>query len=344
MKDIESLSSSDEMSAKEAFDNLYDPIQSELTKYLVSKISNPQDREEIIANSCIRIWNVRRKFKAESVGAWFLHIRRICWWAAIDHLRTKQEHDAFEDHGKQDESFEEATSASAKARRRLHNLADQVWLGWDASVSPLDRKRRVLAAQLFYLHDRKWSEIACVVRLRPERDRELFDDWISQKPTLLHLSFKEFHASNQELCEILLGKRPVMSASAEHRYRPVNWTPEEIEFVRYRFQYGVEPAHFSEEFAQRVTEACLKLFPFIDRFERVEKKIMRPLDQNSLLSSVGLWKRIVFHYHAVNDIKYKHIQERVEPIANRGGQKMNENTMQAWLSSGRLAKLLKDAK
>lgn len=130
-----------------------------------------------------------------------------------------------------------------------------------------------------------------------------------------------------------------MSPEGEHGCHRTNWTPEQIEFIRYRFQYGIELGHFPADLATQTIEACLKLFPFIDRFERIEKKVAKA----NLLSTVGLWKRIVFQYHAVNDLKYKQIQERTEPIATRAGQKMNDNTMQAWLSSGRLAKQLKDA-
>jgi DNA-directed RNA polymerase specialized sigma24 family protein len=343
MSDIELVSGSDETRAKEAFDKLHNLIQVELAKYLAHKISNPVDREEIISKSCLRIWNVRTKFLAESVGAWYQHIYRVCWWVAIDHLRSKQEHGTFEDHGILDTAFEEIDETSAESRRRLHDLADSVWLGWDRSVEPLERKRRVLAAQLFYLHSRNWAEIATVVRLRPDSDRAKFDDWISQKPTLLHLSFKELYATNKELCEILLGERPVLTGQGEPRYHQVNWTREQIEFIRYRFQYGVEPTHISPDLAEQTIAECLELFPFVDRFDRIEKQITKPNGAANLLNTVGLWKRIVFHYHAVNDLKYRQIQERVEPIATRVGQRMNSNTMQAWLSSGRLAQQLRDS-
>lgn len=343
INDIEALSCLDETRAKEAFDRLYPEIQSDLGRFLASKISDAQDREEIIAKTCIRIWNVRTKFVAQGLGAWYRHIFRLCRWIALDHLRTKQEYVSLDDKEVADRAFEAISTGDTQARRRLHDLADQVWLGWDASVNSLERKRRVLAAQLFLLHGRSWPEVASVVHLRSDVDRAKFDDWVTHEPTLLHLSFKELHATNQELCEILLGQRPIMSALSQPKYRSVNWSQDQVEYIRYRFQYGIESSHLPPDLASQTTESCLALFPFMDRFDRVERSIPRPHQASKLLAKVGLWKRIVFQYHAVNDLKYKQIQERTEPIANRVGQKMNDNTMQAWLSSGRLAKQLRDA-
>ncbi len=343
MKDVDRLPSPDEDVAKEAFDRLYPAIRQILEQYLIPRVSLLQDREEIVVKSCERIWHARHQFKPISIESWLSHIRRLCRWAAIDHLRTKRQNDPLIETGKNDPEIEEIESDESEFQRRLYDLADQVWLGWDSTVPPVQRNRQVLAAQLFFLHGQAWDKVAAVARLRPDMDRSKFDQWLEHEPTLLHMAFREVYAASQELTDILLGTRATMScAPGDEILLNVDWTKDQVEIIRHRFLFGHDPAermkHVSKQLIEETIEACLQQFPFCDRLERVKHKVTPSRRISNCLTRKGLWKRVVFHYCASMDrLEHKHILERVAPSATACDQRMDGNTLQAWWGSGRLA-------
>ena len=50
-------------------------------------------------------------------------------------------------------------------RSKIYRAADELWLGVEPGIDPRERRQRLLAAQLHFLHGRSWTEISEIVAI-----------------------------------------------------------------------------------------------------------------------------------------------------------------------------------
>ncbi len=352
LRQIERLVDDDEAAAKAAFDKLAERVRPFLGRSLADLMPIESDRQDVIQITLERIWAKRLNFKVQSIGAWWAYVAVTARRCALDRIGANVE-TILEDIPTDQHDYIAIIAEFSAHRSRLYSLADELWLGTDSSLPKLDRKRRLLAAQLHYLHDQPWEETCAIVGVGKPIAREELDSWLLSDAVLNDLSYSQLHKGNERLACKILGLDDSVRESEFDDFRrraergmaapPEGWGWEEVRIVILRYVNGLLTEKIqqlapdlSKPQIEAVLEKCKVRLPFEDAALELQRAFVgKNLCQNPL-TSAGLWKRLVFQYFAAQELPQKQILERTQSAAQSVGYELTEGMVNVWLSGGRL--------
>lgn len=351
MRQLERFTGPDTEAAKDAFTHLSSEIIPVLRRSLGAILPRESDREDSIASTLVKLWEKRTSFEIRGDKAWWSYVCTIGRNCALSVLHDGGGMELDEDLTVADSTAIQTFATYRYERERLYRLADELWLGISPELEERERHRRLLAAQLFYLHDQSVNEIVSILGTEP-LSRATLDDWLSDEPTLRDLSFNELYLENEALAEHLLEIESDMTLEDLDRLAcssqpPNGWTWPEAKVVLVRYRNGLITDKILQLFpemppaeVEALLQRCLELLPFAERARCIRQTLKSKRVGTEAVVDSGLWKRLVFGYYAACDLPQKQIFERTEPPASVLGYHLTEPMLNAWLSSGRLCKQL----
>lgn len=176
---------------------------------------------------------------------------------------------------------------------------------------------------------------------------EPIDTWLEAPPILRHVAYAQLYLSNDELTAYLLGvevgtldrwERAIAAGEA-----PSGWSAEDAFVLLRRVRNGL----LTEQILrfERVEEAQASLeakfsswvgrYPFPQTAATLRSAFHR-VGLSDLLGEMGLWRRLVFQYHAAHELPYQQILERTSPAADVVGARLTNAMLTGWIGMGRL--------
>ena len=291
----------------------------------------------------MRIWNGRRHFKTNGLGAWYLFAAKTAHNCAIDLLRTESPSvplSQFEDLPG-DEEFLDKVSILARNRQSLFETADEALLRIDPSISSAERVRRIFAAQLHYLHASTPKEILDIVSSGTKVSTKDLDAWILDPATLRALAVHHLYQGNETLFETVVGISPT---ECEERLRAGQvhgeWSLLELRIAILRLRNGLLQEKISQILPEaipsvqaNVVEKCRERYPFAALARELKFALRGKAD---LMTDQDVWKRLAFQYYVVDELPHKQIVERLAPAAAVFEVHIDEQLLHNWFSVGRL--------
>jgi DNA-directed RNA polymerase specialized sigma24 family protein len=326
--------------ASEAFTALAPKVRTVVIHLLASLVPRMVEREDIAETVLQRLWQNRTQFEPRSVPAWWGYVAVTSRRCALDYQRPEVPAE-IEDRAA--DSFEESLTLDPA---RLYEGADELWLHVDPTLPPIERDRRLLAAQLYVLHGQSREEASATVGAEPL----MLDHWLRSGSTLLRLGYFYLYWNNDRLACYLLdvdgGAKSLDRLTVQARNRsgtpPMGSSWTKVQIVILRIRNGLTEPKIAQmlrlEIGEvgRVTETCIERFPFSKRAQELKKKLRsRGLETRSL-SSMDLWRRLAFQYFAADALPHRHILERTSEPAELLGYGLNAGILNAWLSNRRI--------
>ena len=354
---LERFAGADPKAAEDAFTHLSNRIERFLWRYLATLVPLPQDRDDVIATVLEKLYSRRCEFHVQGLGAWYAFVattaRRCAWDRASKHefLELNEEIPA------RDLELIANVAEMSHLRSLLYATADELWLGVSRDQSPAERNRKLLAAQLYYLHGRPWEEVCRLVGKEKPIGRKMIDSWLSEPAVLRDMAYQSLYVDNDSLICALLGKdRPLssheleqLSVAAEKGLGdpPAGWTWSEIKIAIWRYRNGLltekilqmDPALKREQVDAALARCRLQL-PFEKIAVTIQEALIKKRAPVNPLSAPELWKRLVFQYSAIHELPHKQILERTEPAARVAGYSLTAAVLNGWLCNGRLTEQL----
>lgn len=332
LTEVEKLGSTDTAAAERAMERLRVSVERFLERYLRSWLPNQHDREDVIALTLQRIWSRRSAFQARGIGAWWVYVSTIARRCAIDIKETRTLVPLEEEISADEEAAIDAVYSVAAERAALYRAADELWLGRAPNLDESHYRKRLLAAQLFFLDRLTWPEVADVLGLGSEA-RSTLDTWFGEKACGLGLGYREIFSDSRTLTRSLL--------------ESATWTEDEANVVRWRYENGFlteKILQLSPQMTREDVEAILRRsaahLPFLAKAHRLREALGRQPHAIAGLAAPDLWKRLVFQYHAESEFPHLQILERTQPSAEVFGYRLTGGILNVWLSNGRLASQL----
>lgn len=338
--DLKRLTGSDAAVAQVAFDRLWKAICPGLRRKLKGKGLTDDRCEDLLQGTATRLWEARPRLDLPSYGAWWRLACRVATNLNIDEARKDlwTPIDPDEDIPDEDVPYLDLFLAFEGDASRLYALADRVWLG-DAEP------RATLAVQLFLLDGLPAEEVAQMLGLE---SLEPLDRWLEQAAVLRRAAFGQLYKSNDELAAFLLGIGPTALDAAEKavasgRTPADGWSADDAYLLLRRTRNGLLTdqmlrfGRVSEDRAQLES----KLMAWVERypFRRVASHLLgalRRIGQGERLRDDGLWRRLVFQYHAKDELPYLQILDRTLPAADVAGFYLTAPMLNGWIGLGRL--------
>ncbi|RYG39324.1 sigma-70 family RNA polymerase sigma factor [bacterium] len=338
-----------EEEAREAWDAMSDQIQGFLRRYLASRVWNPEAREDAVSLAMLRVWQHREKLRATDPLGLFAFVARTATYSQRDlarqapHEEYAEETAEFDEIPNADMPYLEALVFAAQERDRLWRAANELWL--DASHPSPEIERRVLAAQLFYLHKTPWQEIMEIVG---PITRDMLDDWLTDLGTINSLAFAEVYGDNDSVCAYLLGCRPseldamgAKARTASSSEGPNGWTWPEARVILWRYRNGLPSAsilafstcELDKDQLAELFERCRANLPFQEAACRLLERLGPAARE---VAESGIWRRLAFQYDTVDELPLKQIAERTDPATKAFGASVTPGMLNVWLSGGRL--------
>lgn len=349
---IERFVGSDPIAAEEAFTSISKYVERFLLRYLTALVPNEQDRQDAIHVVLERLWTNRTKIEARGVGAWWSYVARAARWAARDRSGKPEAVDLSLDIPDEDVAFIDVFEELNSQRILLYRMADELWLCVEPEIDEAERSRRLLAAQLHFLHSRSWEEIAEIIGLEEPITRATFDSWLESVAALLEMSFRSLHVSNEVLAGYILRPQKPLTPKelqdlwnqAESMNQPPleSWSWDEVRVIVLKFRNGLPDSKiaqmtgFSLDTVEGVVAKCRKCLPFESNVKTLKRAFRVGRAAVDPLISAGVWKRLVFQYHVASELPQKHILELVGPAAQTAGYSLTSGMLNVWLSNGRL--------
>ncbi len=354
---LERFAGADPKAAEDAFTHLSNRIERFLWRYLATLVPLPQDRDDVIATVLEKLYSRRCEFQVQGLGPWYAFVattaRRCAWDRAPKHefLELNEEIPA------RDLELISSVAEMSHLRSLLYATADELWLGVSRRLSPSDRNRRLLAAQLYYLHGRPWEEVCRLVGEEKPVGRAMIDSWLSDPSVLRDMAYQLLYVDNDSLICALLGKdRPLsiqeldgltMAAEKAEGTPPTPWTWNEIKIAIWRYRNGLltekilqmDPG-LTREQVDTALGRCRERLPFEKVAVSIQEALIRRRAPINPLSSPEIWKRLVFQYSAIHELPHKQILERTEPAARVAGYSLTAAVLNGWLCNGRLTEQL----
>lgn len=347
-EDVLKLNHADSAVAKEAFNRLSKPVSRFLRNYLRPMLPSEADREDAIAMALAKIWSSRASFQPKGRSAWWCYVAKIGRRLAIDLSGSQSLGELPDDLPESDHLAIEEVAATRDQQGRLYRAADELWLGLEREISSSVRARRLLAAQLFYVHRRSWQEICA--QLGSDREpvtREQFDQWLSHEPVLRELAMTQLYWDNDTLAGWLLRpEAPLTSAELDHLAKERADMKASRAILLY-FRYGIY-AHRVKQVLKDVPEkeideilaeakARLPIASCAENLFAIFRALPRYL---AALQDAGLWKRLIFAYNVECQLPHDHTFERISPAASVFSHHVTVDTITMATSGGRLFKEL----
>ena len=332
-----------------------DRLRSFLWRYLAGFVREAADREDVSSEVIARLWGRRGNLVFPTLGAFWAYVAKTARSVALNRARSHLPVEQLDEElSAADVEFLDTIAEASEDRERLYALADEVWLGVSGQAGRRENQARLLAAQLFFLHQRSVIEIAELLFEPGEEAVNRIGQWLSDESLLLALCFDQLYFENDKLAAHVLDPMHPASASAldeatrhvlcEDASSPfLDWTPLEVRLLLLRYRNGLlaekilqlVPAVTREEL-QVLFDRSELLAPFKSIASRLKASIMANGATTEPLKSPGLYKRLVFQYHAADELPHRQILERTCPVAEVGTFSLTEGMLNVWLSNGRL--------
>lgn len=338
---------------RDAFDVLSRDASVRLRRYLHRRQVLADDAEDILQHIIAGLWDKREQLTFPDAQHWYAYLYSAARSGLAD-LYRRRKHDSTDDLGDLIDPQELVEFVElALDSERLHELADEVWLG----QRPRHHALRLLLAKMIYGEGMPLPQALLFLRCRalpavPESETELAG-WLSEPWVLRSLAFTHLYRTNDELAALILGLPYADSALLDALSRQAatappqeeacgGWTWAEVEAILWRIRSGCTHAQVVRRLDGRMNEdeihdtyaKCRGRFPF----EEIMLLLWNRLEGHELrqkaLSESGLWKRLVFHYHCRNFLTQEDILDRTRPAAHQAGYALNDISM--WISAYRL--------
>jgi hypothetical protein len=341
--------SEDEKVAEDAYAKLCPEISKFLRRFLRKYLSREDDREDVIGKCLTRLWSKRSSFQVTTELAWWTYVANSGRWVAID--QGKQLQDTWPEMDPPSEDANFIRIVDRGEGDMLYSSADRLWLGLNTK-SPNGR-RKVLAAQLFYVHER---QVEIVVRcIGRGIGKEAVAEWLRHEAVLLATCYIELYYGNDKLARRILGaqdlddltKRAHQSPKSEP---PVGWSWEEVEVILWHYRNGLSaekivqmsqgpnraaPCYSIAEI-RRILDKCEQRLPFAGVASQLASAFKKHHVKGEPLRNPGLWRRLVFQYFSADMLPHRQILARTEPAASVCGANLNAGILNAWLSNSRI--------
>ena len=355
---IERFASCDREVADEAFTRLSDRVERFLWRYLSSLVPSEQEREDIILAVLEKLYLKRSDFQVKGVGAWWSYVAVTARRCVYDRSPHAQSVEIPNELPARDLEVIGNVAELSHFRSVLYRCADELWLGVARSIEESERRKRLFAAQMFYLHGSSWQEIAAI--LEPISDsisRSTLDEWFLAPSVILDLAYHQLYVDNDSLvCTILRPEKPltrreldeiVQRADSSSFTPPEGWTWQEAKIAVWRYRNGLltekiqqMDRHLTIPVIESALGRCRTRLPFERRARDLQQALAKRKVPIDLLAKSGLWKRLVFQYSIANELPQRQILERIEGAARVSGFDVTAGKLGAWLSNGRLLEQL----
>jgi DNA-directed RNA polymerase specialized sigma24 family protein len=350
-REIERFACGDDTVAAEALGQLRPRIERFLSVALRDMLPSEADREDAIGETLRKLWDGRKRFVMKGVKPWWAFVLTTGRRCALNILGHPKDEPLREDMGG------EVAPPSWSVRPGLYRAADELWLGIPPDMSESGRQEKLLAAQLFYLHERTWEKVVPILGESGSPSRATLDIWLADPAVVADLAYAALYVDAWRLVGWLLKPdRSVSPEKAEALFQAAQAEPAaftscglpswKVLAVGLRFRYGM----FDDKIVLRlpdIPEADLR--EFLEEcsihlpFKGIVITLRRKLDSHRLPTPFGgssLWKRLVFQYGVAHCLPHKQIIERTPPDVVRGQFRLTMDTLNVWLSAGRLGEAL----
>jgi len=355
---IERFASCDRKVADEAFTRLSDRVERFLWRYLSQLVPLEQEREDIILAVLEKLYQKRSDFRVKGVGAWWSYVAVTARRCVYDRSPHAQNVEIPEDLPDRDLEVIGNVAELSHFRSILYRSADELWLGIPRKIEEGDRRKRLLAAQMFYLDDSSWQEIADILApISDSINRSTLDEWFLESSVILDLAYHQLYIDSDSLaCMILRPEKPLTRRELEEIVRhadsssftaPEGWTWQETKVALWRYRNGLltekiqqMDRHLTIPVIEGALGRCRSRLPFERRARDLQQALAKRKVPIDLLAKSGLWKRLVFQYSIGNELPQRQILERIEGAARVSGFEITAGKLSAWLSNGRLLEQL----
>ena len=328
-------------------------------KYLNARLSrsglSDADQEDLLQEIFHRVWRARENRTFATEGSWWRWINTITRNCIIDHLRTRtgstwlDEVDFSEIPDDEVDQVDELLEVMEQ-RRELYRLADEAFLDVPTELTDRELDRMVMAVKLLVLDKVPWYEVCRIMNGGSSEDRQVtrsdLDQWSSIPFIVRILAFGELHWENERLfIYVATGQDEGLTVRDG-----LTWDPDEVLAIQMRIQRTMLIDQISQRMSDRFTKSelsalfdrCAERFPFIEIVRRLNRDFDRQKSAEEQLSSPGLWRRLIFQYHAQNELTHRDIYDRTQPAARETGYEITMGMLNVGLSNGRLFKKLSD--
>lgn len=351
---VERFTSEDDAVAKDAFQHLMPRIERVVKGVVKSMLRDEADREDIVVTVFEKLWARRRLIELRGEASWWCFVRLAAKRSALDMLRTRDPaislEDSFKDVPADEQIYVEILANLSYYKEKMYEAADIVWLLGGVRPSA-ELKRQLLAAQYFYLDKLPWEEVCQMMRLTGSASRRQLDEWLTDPSVVQQLCYTALYWDNDSLAGHLMDPESPLDTDCLNRLTAAlaaraeaetgAWSPEEAQVILLRFRNGAKQDKLAQEMPSlspsqfdEIIARGIALFPFVAIAEGLKSGLSRMTPPP--LAQIGLWKRIVFQYHASDSLPHKQIMERAEPPAAVGDYRLTEGILNAWLSNGRV--------
>jgi DNA-directed RNA polymerase specialized sigma24 family protein len=352
--DLERFVGRDLAVAEEAFLRMTPKIERFLMRYLAQLLPRFEDREDVIAQTISKLWQRRTSFEIQGIPAWWSYVAKTGRRCGLTKLGESSSSDLAHDVPMPDWITVELLAQYSDDRRRLYRAADQLWLCLDPEVSPLERNRRLLAAQLVFLHGVPARDVRDYLGDSSGASRADIDSWLASESTLLDLSYHSLFWENSALTAHLLELSSLDQVLdfdwwiAQAEQRPSGLAPNgmswnEVAVIIWRYQFGMITEKIMQRasdldplFVDRVIAETEERMPCVDTIKRLSNSLSVSWVRSSPLTNPGLWKRLAFQYCVHSGLPQKQILQCTQPAAEAVGHKITKGMLNVWLSNGRL--------
>lgn len=343
----------------EAFERVIAKSRPWLQSYVKGKGVREADADDIEQQVVQKLFSRRIEFHFKEWSKWRAYLKTTAKTTLIDFLERSKGEEASLDATATEIPDEEQSIWEIIARsirtEKLLAYADELWLGCDAGVPRREHDRKLLAAQLFFLHQLPWQ--AVILMLGGKVTRSELDDWCSDPAVLRNLSFRSLHMTGEQLAASVLGLPSSEASELDELYRngsganpvgdpPAGWTWGEAIVIIERYRHNLEwdkvasRSRFALEAIDSIRDRCGGTMPFVPVVKKLRTSLARAgCDANHFLRD-EVWRRLAFEYRYIDGQPVKDVQDRVEFAAAEVGIKLNFGVLNMWLSGGRLLKQL----
>lgn len=355
--------SHDDLTSNHGFGQLAEVTRRGLHAYLRTKLHSVDAREDVVQEVLRRIWSRRSQFQNRGVSAWWRLVKQAADQCRIDYVRKVGAERAWDDSETGEIPATETVLVddfldSLVDRKTFYRFADELWLGFDPSLSEQQRTRRILAAELFYIEGMTWDEVCAILNRNesgPVVSRAELDVWLEAATTIRSLAFRMLYRTNEELAGHLLGiasaseadlnQVTVQAMSSDRAISTTSaWTREEIRVILWRYRDAERQdrilAHelclLDKSEMANLFDRCLENFPFVPLMKRLCHQLAKWPKAQQELTDQGLWQRLVFEYYCRETTQHRDIYERTANAAELAPYHLTMGMLNVWLSNGRL--------
>lgn len=330
-----------------------------LSHYLRRYFARREDREDAISTVRLRILPRAGELKFPNRAAWFAYVARAAAHCAIDTLRKCDEGlmDNPDEIPAEDYPYVELVACLIEDADLVHRLADELWLEVDPRLSEGERKRRLFAAQLFYLNGLSWDQICQILSANGTVTRETLDEWLGNRSLLLCLAYAKLYRDNERLTGTIVDpKNPPSSRELDQltelaRSRtstpPDGWSWPEIEIVMLRYRNGLCDRKILQmcpwadaKTLAKVVKMAEPRMPFATNAQSLVAGVQKRRIPGQPLKTPGPWRRMAFQYGAVDSLPYDHILERMNPATRAADVRFTKGMLTVGLAGRYLSELI----